>query len=347
MSNSARYLNSSEAARQLGVSMKALRLYEQRGLIAPSRSLAGWRAYSPHDMSRASEIVTLRALGLSLAQVGQALSGDAQALSPALAEHQRALELQIGQLAGAIERVRGLQAELTAGRLPARAELAQLLARKSTGGVAFDLPWPWGGERFDLANIGAINFITGPLASGKTRLARRIAEALPHGRFIGLERLTERTAPAQLAENAGLRQRVETSLQWLAGDGAEPGAALTELVALLEGAGGEVLVIDMVEQGLDQASQEALMAHLRRRPAGASALFLMTRSTAILDMAAVGPGENVIFCPANHSPPMLVPPYPGAPGYEAIGSCLASPDVRARSADVVAIRTGPSAVSPR
>ena len=340
MPNSARYLSSSEAAQRLGVSVKALRLYEQRGLIAPSRSLAGWRAYSPDDMSRATEIVTLRNLGLSLAQVGQALGGDAQALGPALAGHQRALEMQIGQLAGIIERVRGLQAELAAGRVPDSAELAQLLARKSTGGVAFDLPWPWGGERFELGNIGAINFITGPLASGKTRLARQIAQTLPHGRFVGLERLSNQAATAQLAEDAGLRLRVETSLGWLAEEGAEPSAALTELVALLESAENEILVIDMVEHGLDQASQEALIAHLRRRHAEALPLFLMTRSTAILDLAAVAPGENLIFCPANHSPPMLVPPYPGAPGYEAVGSCLASPEVRARSADVVAVRTG-------
>ena len=65
---------------------------------------------------------------------------------------------------------------------------------------------------------------------------------------------------------------------------------------------------------------------------------MLTRSTAILDLAAVGPDEAVLFCPANHSPPFLVPPHPGAPGYEAVESCLASPEVRARSEGVVAVR---------
>jgi DNA-binding transcriptional MerR regulator len=37
------YLSPSEAAKRLGVSVKALRLYEQRGLIAPRRSAAGCR----------------------------------------------------------------------------------------------------------------------------------------------------------------------------------------------------------------------------------------------------------------------------------------------------------------
>ncbi|MDP1639637.1 MAG: MerR family transcriptional regulator [Hyphomicrobium sp.] len=51
MNSSAQFLSASEAASRLGVSAKALRLYEQRGLIAPIRSAAGWRAYGP-DTSR-------------------------------------------------------------------------------------------------------------------------------------------------------------------------------------------------------------------------------------------------------------------------------------------------------
>ena len=57
----------------------------------------------------------------------------------------------------------------------------------------------------------------------------------------------------------------------------------------------------------------------------------LTRSTAILDLDAIGADEAIIHCPANHSVPLCVAPYPGAPGYEALASCLASPDVRART----------------
>ena len=52
MTSTARFLNPSEAARQLGVSAKALRLYEERGLLAPARTAAGWRAYDPGEMAR-------------------------------------------------------------------------------------------------------------------------------------------------------------------------------------------------------------------------------------------------------------------------------------------------------
>jgi len=52
----------------------------------------------------------------------------------------------------------------------------------------------------------------------------------------------------------------------------------------------------------------------------------------------MGPDEAIIFCPANHSPPIGVAPYPGAAGYEAVATCLASPDVRARTEGVIAWR---------
>jgi hypothetical protein len=94
----------------------------------------------------------------------------------------------------------------------------------------------------------------------------------------------------------------------------------------------------MIEQGLDQPSQEALIAYLRRRGPSTRPIFMLTRSSSILDLDAVGSDQAIIFCPANHSPPMLVAPHPGAPGYEALASCLAAPDVRARTDGVVAIR---------
>ena len=64
----------------------------------------------------------------------------------------------------------------------------------------------------------------------------------------------------------------------------------------------------------------------------------MTRSSAILDLAEIGPDEAILHCPANHSPPIRVTPYPGSPGREAVAMCLGSPEVRARTAGVTAWR---------
>jgi DNA-binding transcriptional MerR regulator len=340
VSVSAQVLSASEAARQLGVSAKALRLYEQRGLVAPVRSAAGWRAYGPGEMARAAEIVALRALGLSLAQVARVLGGDPQGLEPALAAHQAALEGQVRQIAGAVERVRALRAGLAQGQAPAAGDLARLLGAVSGFSVAFDLPWPWGGERFELRDVRPLNYIIGPLGSGKTRLARRLAETLPGGALVGLDRLADGGAAAQARLNAdpALKSRVDQTSAWLVEDGATVSKALVALLTALEADGPAALVIDMVEQGLDQAAQEALIAHLRRRGPGGRLLFLLTRSCAILDLAAVGAHEAIILCPANHSPPTLVAPHPGAPGYEAVATCLASPEVRARTEGVIAWR---------
>ena len=92
MTAAAQFLNPSEASNQLGVSVKALRLYEQRGLITPMRTAAGWRVYGPDEMSRLTEIAALRELGLSLGEVARVLGGDATSLESALAAHQAVLE---------------------------------------------------------------------------------------------------------------------------------------------------------------------------------------------------------------------------------------------------------------
>jgi len=79
------------------------------------------------------------------------------------------------------------------------------------------------------------------------------------------------------------------------------------------------------------------VARLRRRGPEAPAVVLLTRSDAILDLAAVRDDEAILYCPANHAPPMRVTPRPGAPGHEALTSCLASPTVRARTEGMMAV----------
>jgi DNA-binding transcriptional MerR regulator len=331
------YLSPSEAARRLGVSAKALRLYEQRGLVVPLRTGAGWRAYGPDQMDRAAEIAALRALGFSLAQVARVLKGDPQGLEPALAAHQSALEARLRDLAATVDSVRDLRQGLAQGRTPTAGDLARLALpggeRAGEIAAAFDLPWPWGGERFELRGPAPLTWIIGPLGSGKTRLAQRLAETLPGAAFIGLDRTA-----AGLDADPGLRTRVDQALAWLVEDGAAPSDALLALLAALEADGPAALVIDLIEQGLDHATQDALAAHLRRRAARARPILAMTRSSAMLDLAAAGPDEAILLCPANHSPPIRVRPHPGAPGYDSVATCLASPEVRARTEGMIAWR---------
>ncbi|MEM7530181.1 MAG: MerR family transcriptional regulator [Pseudomonadota bacterium] len=327
-------LNPSEAARCLGTTPKALRLWEERGLIAPARTAAGWRAYGADVMARAERIVALRKIGLSLAQIAKIFEGDARDLAAALDAHRAALGGQVREIGLRIEQISTLRADLVTQNGDHRDALDRLIEIGARTGIAFDLPWPWCGERFSLPPLSGLGFITGPLFSGKTRLSRSIAAARSDIEFLGLDRM-DQAHPATSDEGP-----VMEALRWLEEDGATRSAALSTLLAAILSRSHGALVIDMVEEGLDAPSQEALIAWIRRRGADARPLVLLTRSSSILDLDAVMPGEMVLFCPPNHAPPIEVTPHPGAAGYEAVATCLATPEVRARTKGVIAVRSG-------
>ena len=334
MNATAPSLNPSDTARRLGVSTKALRVYEDRGLLRPQRSAAGWRVYSPDEIARGRSIVELRALGLSLNEVARVLDGDAAVLERALAAHEASLAANVETLSATVLRVRRLRQDLARNAMSVASALAQARRSGNEIDVAFDLPWPWGGERFELQDLRKLTHIVGPVGSGKTRLARCFADAIPGAVFIGLDRLDAGHAAAlsRLDDDPPLKARVLSNVTALEDAGASCSGALLALLTAIEDDGPTVHVVDMLEEGLDAATQDALIGFLRRRAPSARPLLFLTRSTAILDLDAVGEQEAIILCPANHSPPFVVRPVRGAEGFESLAHCLASPDVRARLA---------------
>ncbi|WP_456717169.1 hypothetical protein [Bradyrhizobium sp. USDA 4353] len=191
-----------------------------------------------------------------------------------------------------------------------------------------------------------LTWITGPLGSGKTRLAQRLAEILPDASWLGLHRSADGAAAerARLRADAALKSRVDETTSALLADGASSSDALLALITAVQEPPASPLVIDLIEQGLDAPTQHALGAWLRRLASSGDQrmLILLTRSSTMLDLSSTVAEETMILCPANHAPPIQVAPYPGSRGYEALVSCLASPDVRARTEGTIAWRPKPA-----
>jgi DNA-binding transcriptional MerR regulator len=62
-------LTAAQCAARTGLTIRALRVYEEHELIAPTRSAGGWRLYGPQDLMKLNTITLLKAAGMSLAQI--------------------------------------------------------------------------------------------------------------------------------------------------------------------------------------------------------------------------------------------------------------------------------------
>ena len=83
-----------EFARRSRLSLKALRLYDERGVLVPSRvdQASGYRYYDPAQLDQARLVVMLRQLQLPLAAVKELLACDPADAAKRIAEHWRDAE---------------------------------------------------------------------------------------------------------------------------------------------------------------------------------------------------------------------------------------------------------------
>lgn len=85
-------MNIKEAADRLGISARAIRFYEEKGLIQPAKQTNnGYRTYTENDIWRLQTIAALREIGMSLQDITQALGEIDQGNQQRLEEY---LELQ-------------------------------------------------------------------------------------------------------------------------------------------------------------------------------------------------------------------------------------------------------------
>ena len=68
-------LDIGDVARLTGLTLRALRFYEARGLVAPLRTAGGRRVYGRGELARLNAAVALKQAGFSLAEIGRLLKG--------------------------------------------------------------------------------------------------------------------------------------------------------------------------------------------------------------------------------------------------------------------------------
>ncbi|WP_067889667.1 MerR family transcriptional regulator [Nocardia vaccinii] len=116
-----------QLARYAGVTIKAVRVYHERGLLPePARDSSGYRRYRAEDAIELVKIKTLAHAGVPLARVKQLLTANSDEFAAAIAEIDRAL----ADRAEEIRRTREQIAELGSGdRLFVSTDVADYLDR--------------------------------------------------------------------------------------------------------------------------------------------------------------------------------------------------------------------------
>jgi DNA-binding transcriptional MerR regulator len=121
------YRTAAETARRLGLTVRALRVYERHGLVRPGRSAAGWRLYGPVEVARLHQVVALKRLGMTLAQIAAVLTGGSADLDSVLALQEDELARQRQKLDRALALVRRARAKLARDKTLPMEDLVELI----------------------------------------------------------------------------------------------------------------------------------------------------------------------------------------------------------------------------
>lgn len=122
-------MRTSELARETGVTRRALRLYEQRGLIAPPRSLDnGYRVYDRPTVERIHTIRLLQSIGFSLDRISQIIGPTEIDWVETLEVQERLLARRQAEIGGALAQVRRTLSEIRRGGVAGDEAVLALIA---------------------------------------------------------------------------------------------------------------------------------------------------------------------------------------------------------------------------
>ncbi|MBB4608319.1 MerR family transcriptional regulator [Sphingomonas yabuuchiae] len=131
-------LDITEIARATGLSSRALRFYEARGLIRPLRSEGGRRIFGAGELERLHAIVALKRAGFTLAAIGQMLDRPSAALGPMIAAQAKAVEAERRALAETAALLTSIQSRIDAGE---RIDVATLCSLIRKGNAMTTTQW--------------------------------------------------------------------------------------------------------------------------------------------------------------------------------------------------------------
>jgi DNA-binding transcriptional MerR regulator len=105
-----------KTASRLGVTVRALRVYERHGLVRPRRTAAGWRVYGTEEFARLHQVIALKDAGLKLAQIAKLVRGNMVPLDELLASQEEELLRRKGQIDHALMLVRKARNHIADGK---------------------------------------------------------------------------------------------------------------------------------------------------------------------------------------------------------------------------------------
>ena len=197
-----------QLSRLSGVSVRALRHFEELGLLHPKRQANGYRQYGAQDVDRLQQVLLYRTCGMELAEIARVLDSPAFDAQSALAQHREVLRGRKAELETLIATVEKTLRSLEGGNAMADAErfegLKQTAVSENEARYGSEARKRWGDEAVDAANDKLlamdeetwndmntlegriIEALQAAMATGDTRSpqARQLAEM--HARWIGL-----------------------------------------------------------------------------------------------------------------------------------------------------------------
>ncbi len=114
-----------ELARATGLTIRALHHYDDIGLLVPGRTHSGHRVYSHTDVERLYRVLALRGIGMALDEIGAVLDDEGVSLIDTVRRHVAAVERDIEQRRGLLDRLRTMLDALERSSTPTVAELVE------------------------------------------------------------------------------------------------------------------------------------------------------------------------------------------------------------------------------